>query len=61
MKDMMKGILIILFIGLLIFGGIRWDIYRWHTFQEVTDSDIGYWKWKFVIDDNKSGISGGKK
>jgi hypothetical protein len=47
---MKRLIVLVLFVGLLIYGGIRWDIYRWHTFQEVTKSDIGYWKWKFVIE-----------
>lgn len=33
--------------------GIVWENYRYQTFKEVTKSDIGYWKWKFVFD-NKS-------
>jgi hypothetical protein len=24
------------------------DIHKWHTFQNVTHSDISYWKWKWI-------------
>lgn len=34
---------------LLILGGM-FEIHRWHTFQDITHSDVGYFKWKFFID-----------
>lgn len=58
MKKLILGSLVV---GLFIFGMVKWDIYRWHTFQEVTKSDVGYWKWKLVIDDDNSGVSVGHK
>lgn len=39
----------------LIFLAVWWDMYRWHSFQDVTNSDIGYWKWKFVFDQKSGG------
>lgn len=41
---------ILLFVGSMIAIAIAWDIWRWHTFQDLTNSDVGYWKWKFLID-----------
>jgi hypothetical protein len=51
-KKFMIGFLLV---AIVIFGGIKWEMYRWHTFQEVTKSDISYLKWRFVIDDSNSG------
>jgi hypothetical protein len=47
---MWKAIKTLVMFLVIAFALIRWDIYRWHTFQDITNSDIGYWKWKFVID-----------
>lgn len=46
------GLLAIMFFGGLATIGVSWEMYRWHTFQDEANSDIGYWKWKFVIDNN---------
>lgn len=54
MKDNLKLIGLLLFVGCVIAAGIAFEIYRWHTFQEVTDSQVSYWKWKFIIDNNGS-------
>lgn len=26
------------------------DIFRWQVFQDATDSDVSYWKWRLWID-----------
>lgn len=45
---------LIVIIAIAVSIGVSWDVYRWRTFKEVTKSDVNYWKWKFVIDDNKT-------
>jgi hypothetical protein len=35
-------------IAIFVYSGIQWDIYRWHTFQETTHSNIGFWKWNML-------------
>jgi hypothetical protein len=39
----------ILIFCLVIFLGVSYEIWRWHTFQEVTHSHIGFWKWTFLF------------
>lgn len=48
MNDWIKTIFIFIFAGILITLGISWDIWRWHAFQDITNSDVGYWKWHFL-------------
>lgn len=43
---------IVAVIAAFIALGVWWDIARWHTFQEVTHSDIGFWKWQFFFNSN---------
>lgn len=45
-----KTLLCVLLIIIVIAIGVKWDIYRWHTFQQVTHSNIGFWKWTLVFD-----------
>jgi hypothetical protein len=42
----------ILFLVLIVLA-ISWDIYRWHAFQDVTNSDISYLKWHFVFNSGR--------
>jgi len=53
MKGNLKLLGLILLIIIIIALAFMFDIYRWHTFQDVTNSDIGYWKWKFLFDNHK--------
>jgi hypothetical protein len=56
MKDKITLIGFALIVVAFIAAGIGWDVYKWKTFQEVTQSDIGYFKWKFVIEDGNSNV-----
>lgn len=49
-NDKVFGFIKVLVILLLISGAVAWHIYRWKVFQDVTQTDIGYFKWLFLID-----------
>jgi hypothetical protein len=53
LANTIRLLIVFMFIALMIGAGISYEIFRWHTFQELTHSDIGYWKWQFLY--------GGKK
>lgn len=48
--DWVTGVILALLLVLFIGLGVSWDVYRWKTFQDVNHSDVGYWKWKMVIE-----------
>jgi hypothetical protein len=53
MNKMLIPLVIILFIALILYGAISFDIWRWHTFQDLTNSDISYWKWHLLFGGHK--------
>lgn len=48
MKDWIGIITIFLLIALFIFGVAEYEIWRWHTFQEITHSNISYLQWTLL-------------
>lgn len=50
MNENLKTAVFILLVLLLVATGTMFEIYRWQEFQEVTGSEVGYWKWKFLFD-----------
>lgn len=52
MADNAKAFFLILLILVIIAGGIAFEFYRWQTFIDITDTEMGYFKWKFLIDGN---------
>ena len=53
MDDWAKAIFGFICAAILITLGVSWDIWRWHAFQDITNSDISYWKWHFLYKPGK--------
>lgn len=53
MNDALYGLIIFIFVVALISLGVFIDIYKWHTFQEITHSNIGFWKWHIMFNTHK--------
>ena len=50
MKDKMMFVCFVIVL-VLFFGGLIWfETLRWETFQDITNSEIGYFEWKLLID-----------
>jgi len=47
-KNIIMNILLILFIIIIIFLSIGYELYAWETFKQETGSDIGLLKWIFL-------------
>jgi hypothetical protein len=52
-EKLIAWVFMVLIMGGVLTLGISWDIYKWHQFQKVTHSDIGFWKWHFLFNPNK--------
>jgi hypothetical protein len=50
---MVKLIIQTFVVALIIYIAIAFDVYRWHSFQEITHSNIGYWKWHLLFGHTK--------
>jgi hypothetical protein len=53
MREYGTSILIILAVIIILFLGYQVEIYRWHAFQQVTNSDISFWKWQLLFNNHK--------
>jgi hypothetical protein len=50
MKKLLTYVIPFLVGFLLTTGVIKWEVHRWHVFQQYTHSEIGFWEWKFFVD-----------
>lgn len=46
---MKNFIIYILVISLFIFLGVEFEIWRWHTFQQLTHSSVPFWKYMLLF------------
>jgi hypothetical protein len=55
-KEIVPFLIAALIVLAIVGGGISWDVYRWKTFREETNSDVGYFKWRFVIEGGNGSV-----
>lgn len=51
-SDKINTIILVFILVIIMSLSVALDVHRWNTFKDETGSEIGYFKWKFVIDSN---------